>query len=120
MGYFFDSSSIIEIINKNKDYIKFKDEIIITNTLNIAEVYYHLLKEHNEQTADYWTSHLNFELMEITKEIAIKAAKLRRKYEKENISYADCIGYATALENDLIFLTSDERFAGKNQVEYVS
>lgn len=119
MDYFFDSSSIIEIINQDERYLKFKDEIILTNTLNIAEVYFYFLKEHNEQTADYSVSILNFEFLEITKEIAIQAAKFRHEHEKENISYADSIGYKTALKNNLIFLTADERFKDKENVEFV-
>jgi predicted nucleic acid-binding protein len=119
MNYFYDSSAIIEIINQNESFERFQSEVITTNTLNIAEIYFHLLKEHNEQTADYWINNIEFEFLEITDEIAVKAAKLRHKHEKENISYADCIGYETVLQNNLIFVTSDERFQDKDQVEYI-
>ena len=91
LNHFFDSSAIIEIINKNEHYLKFQHEVILTNTLNIAEVYFHFLKEHNEQTAEYAISILNFEFLEVSQEIAIASAKFRFKHEKENISYADCM-----------------------------
>ena len=120
MEYFFDSSAIIEIIDQKEAYLKFQDEVLVTNTLNLAEVYNHYLRKHNEQTADYWVSNLPFEFLEITKEIAIKGAKFRHKHEKENISYADSIGYETALANNLLFVTSDERFKEKENADYVS
>jgi len=119
MEYFFDSSSILEIVGKNEAYSKFQDLIITTNTLNLAEVHNVLLKAHNEQTADYWANNLDFTFLEITPEIAIEASKFRHKHQKENISYADCIGYITAKKSNLIFVTSDGRFKDKENVEFV-
>ena len=120
MEYFFDSSAILEIIDKNESYKKFQGSTIITNTLNLAELHNVLLRAHNEQTADYWAKHLDFYFLEITPKIAIKASKFRHKYQKENVSYADCIGYISALDNSLIFLTSDGRFKDKENVELVT
>ena len=119
MGYFFDSYAIIEIIHQNESYKQFKQETIITNVLNLAEVYYFLLKKYNEKTANYWTIHFNFHLLEIAPDIAIKAAKFKHKYIKEGLSYADCIGYITALKNNIIFLTGDEKFKNKENVEFI-
>ena len=48
MRYFFDSCAIIEIIEGNENYARFKDLQITTTTLNAAEVYFYLLKEYNE------------------------------------------------------------------------
>ena len=119
MSYFFDSYAIIEIINQNESYKKFKQETIITNVLNLAEVYYFLLKKYNEKTANYWAIHLNFHFLEISSDITIKAAKFKHNYLKEGLSYADCIGYITALKNNLTFLTGDEKFKNKEKVELV-
>ena len=78
MDYFFDSSTIIEIIEGNEKYNKFKDLPIITTTFNVAEVYFYFLREHNEQTADYWIKKLNFKLINTIKlDTVLKAARLK-------------------------------------------
>ena len=41
--YFFDTYAIIEIINGNKDYETFKNQKIVTSTLNIGELYWAFL-----------------------------------------------------------------------------
>ncbi|MBI2143262.1 type II toxin-antitoxin system VapC family toxin, partial [Candidatus Woesearchaeota archaeon] len=43
----------------------------------------------------------------------------RLKYKKENLSYADCIGYALAEMMRIKFLTGDEKFRNKENVEFV-
>lgn len=119
MAYFFDSSVIINLINDGEKYSKFKDEKIITNPLNLAEVHNFFLREHGETTADYWIKNLDFHILPITIEIAISASKFKYKNKKENLSYADCIGYLTSLENNLVFLTADAKFKDKENVEFV-
>ncbi|MBS3086663.1 PIN domain-containing protein [Candidatus Pacearchaeota archaeon] len=120
MEYFFDSGAIIDLIEGAENYLRFKNLPIITTTLNISEVYFYFLKEHDEQTADYWIRKLNFKLVNIIKfDAAIKAARLRFKNKKENLSYADCIGYITAKEMGVKFLTGDEKFKNKENVEFV-
>src|SRR3989344_2567651 len=94
MRYFFDSCAIIEIVEGNENYLRFRELPITTTTLNVAEVYFYLLKQHNEQTADYWIRKLNFELISIIKlHLAVNATKLKFKNKKDGLSYVDCIGY---------------------------
>lgn len=119
MGYFFDSYAIIELINQNENYVKFSSEPIITNALHLAEVHYHFLKEHNKQTADFWIRQLNFELLDITTDIAIKGSSFKFENKKKKLSYADCIGYVTAIEYNLKFLTGDNQFEHLGDVEFV-
>ena len=116
---FFDSYAIIEIINLNEKYLDFADEIIITNSLNLAEVYYALLKITNKKTADYFLEKLDIKLIEITKEISIDAAKFRFDNRKKKISFADAIGYITALNLNIKFLTGDKEFKDFENVEFV-
>ena len=120
MKYFFDSYAIVEVIEGNENYSRFKDFPITTTTLTVAEVYYYLLREHNEQTADYWIKNLNFELISLIKlHIAVNATKFKFKNKKENLSYADCIGYMLSKELDIKFLTGDSKFKNKENVEFV-
>ena len=120
MKYFFDSCAIIEIIEGNEKYSRFKEFQITTTTLNLSEVYFYLLKEYNEQTADYWIRKLNFELINIIKlGLAVNATKFRFKNKKEGLSYIDCVGYMLSKELNIKFLTSDGKFKNKDNIEFV-
>jgi len=119
MDYFFDSYAIIEIINQNNHYLKFQDSPIITNLLHFAEVYYFLLLNYNEKTADYWASKLKFSFFDITLDISMKASKFRFKHKNQKLSYADCIGYITAQENNMKFVTGDNQFKDILGVEFI-
>jgi|SRR3989338_5273975 len=120
MEYFFDSSAIIEIILGSENYSRFENLQITTTTLHMSEVYYFLLKKYDQQTADYWMKNLNLRLINTLKlDIAVEAARFRYTFEKEQLSYADCIGYITASHNNIIFLTRDKKFKDKKNAEFV-
>lgn len=119
MNFFFDSYAIIEIIKNNDNYNNFKNLIMFTTSINIAEVYYSLLNNAKEELATELVNSLNVQLLNINKEQGIKAAKLKFKYKKEKLSYTDCIGYIIAKELNMKFLTGDEKFRNKENVEFV-
>lgn len=120
MDYFFDSYAIIELILENKNYEKFKEEMISTSTLNLMEVYYFLLRTYNKQTADFWMRKLKFNLSNIIKlDVALKSSYFRFSNKKEKLSYVDCLGYILSGEMNLRFLTGDEKFKNKENVEFV-
>jgi predicted nucleic acid-binding protein len=117
--YFFDSYAIIELINGNSKYEEFKEDIIITNSLNLSEVFYSLLLRVEEETAKEITNKINFELIDITSQISIESAIFRFKNKNKKMSYADCIGYSCAIQNNLIFLTGDKEFENFPNVRFV-
>ncbi|MDD5192416.1 MAG: PIN domain-containing protein [Candidatus Nanoarchaeia archaeon] len=117
--YFFDTYAIIEIIKGNPNYEFFKDNVIVTGAMNIAEVYYALLLENTEEFADLIIKKLNVQIIEISQDISINAAKFRYKHKKLFLSYVDCIGYILAKENNLIFLTGDEGFKNMDNVKLI-
>lgn len=119
MGYFFDSYAIIEIIRENENYLRFKDEDIITSTLNLGEVYYHLLKDKDENTADNWHNLLLKTAMLVDSDIVVKAMKFRFENKTKKFSFVDCVGYVLAKEKNLKFLTGDEGFKNMENVEFV-
>lgn len=119
MGYFFDSYAIIEIIKNNSNYEKFKEYPIITCALNIAEVHYFLIDYVDENEADGLIQCLNISLLEQSKETAISASKFRFKNKKLKMSYADCLGYITAKNNGLTFITGDDAFKEMACVEFI-
>ena len=120
MSYFFDSYAIIELILENKNYEKFKDHVVTTRTLNLMEVYYFLLRAYNKQTADFWMKRLEFNLSNIIRlDVALKSSYFRFNNKKEKLSYIDCFGYILSREMKLKFLTGDEKFRKKENVEFV-
>ena len=47
------------------------------------------------------------------------AMQFKLAHKAENLSYADCVGYALAAELGIKFLTGDEKFRSKENVEFV-
>jgi len=119
VNYFFDSYAIIEIFKNNPAYDKYKEFIILTTSLNLAEVFYSLLNELDKQSADYLINNANFEFIEITPELALESSYFRYKNKKLNLSYADCLGYIVAKTMDIPFLTGDRGFQNMENVEYI-
>ena len=119
MSYFYDTYAIIEILERNENYLKFSEQIIITSVLNLFEVYYYLLTKHNKITADYWAEKLNLDFIKIDSIVSIEASKFRFDNKKEKLSLTDCVGYILALKNNLKFLTGDKKFENKKNVEFV-
>jgi len=118
-SYFFDSYAIIELIKGNEKYNFVQESIIITSSMNLAEVYYALLITEDKEIAGKIINSLNVELIEISSEIALKSALFRFENKKSKLSYIDCIGYMLAKENNLLFLTGDKEFENFPNVEFV-
>jgi len=119
MIYFYDTYALIEIFKGNLRYKKFEDYKIYTSIMNFYEFYYSILKEFNEKVAQNWKKQVDLIFLEITEEDVIEASKFRLKNIKEKLSYIDCLGYALALNNNIKFLTGDEKFENKKNVEFV-
>jgi len=117
--YFFDSYAVIELLDGNSKYAKYSQEPVIITIFNLVEIYWFAIREYGEKTADEVYSQFKTSVTEINDETLKQAIKFRVKNKKRNLSYADCIGYIYALENDLIFLTGDKEFEDINKVEFV-
>ena len=117
--YFFDTYAIIELIKGNLKYEFVKDFTIITGVMNLAEVYYALLRSNGKEEANKIIKTIDPTFIKITKEIAIKSSNFRFKNKKLKMSYVDCIGYTLSLKNNLKFLTGDEAFKDLKNVEFI-
>lgn len=118
IDYFFDSYALIEIIEGNIKYNDYKNCSFIFTGLNLAEVYYSFLLR-NESKAIMILKSYKDNIVEFSVDIIEKAMKFRLKNKKMNLSYADCIGYIYSCENNLKFLTGDEKFKNMKNVEFV-
>ena len=119
MIFFYDTYAIMCLMEGDKNYEQYKGNIITTSIFNLAELYNIFLRSHGGQTADYWARTLNFNFIEIDKDSIIEAVRFRFDNKKENLSLIDCVGYILAIKNNLKFLTGDEKFEYKDNVEFV-
>lgn len=118
--YFFDSYALVEIVQGNYNYDKYKTDIPICTVLNLFELHQALLREFNDKTADYWINKFDYTLLEITKEDIIAASVFRFRNKDKRLSSADCIGYVMARKHKLKFLTGDKEFKEMDNVEFIT
>lgn len=86
---------------------------------NLAELYYHLLREYGKEIADRYFDIYSNIIVPVTLNSIRFAMEFKLQRRTEKLSYTDCIGYALALELGIPFLTGDEKFEGKQNVEFV-
>ena len=117
--YFFDSYAIIEILEKNPSYEKYKDEEATITIFNLAEIYWSCLDNFNENELNEIYNKYKEAVVEIEEETLKESIKFRKKHKKQNLSYTDCIGYIYAKRHKVKFLTGDKEFRNLENVEFV-
>lgn len=118
--YMMDTSAIINIIMGVAGYEKYVHMHAVTCIPILQELYFVLLRKFGESVAEKFTGKYSL----ITADIDLKLAKkaMRFKFEHSsarNFSYTDAVAYTAALDNGLIFLTSDKAFKGLPNAEVV-
>ena len=119
LTYFFDSYAIIEIVKENPRYTSYTEEDITLTLFNLAEIYWSILNDFNEEKADQIYSKLKEDCVEVDDETLKEAIKFRKEHKKQDLSYTDCIGYIYSKRNNLKFLTGDSKFEHLPFVEFV-
>ena len=119
--FYFDTYALIEISKGNPKYEPYKEGIkIMLNMLNMLEFSYFLIKEgKGDEVKEIFDKFSKFNV-DYDQEILIKSAEMKFKSLKERISFIDCIGYNIAKKNNVKFLTGDEKFRHKENVEFVN
>lgn len=118
--YYFDTYALIEISKGNPRYKRYKEGIkVLLNNLNLLEFSYFLIKEGKEKFVEETFRNFSRYNIDYDKEVLIEAAKMKFKFLKQRISFIDCIGYVLARKNNAKFLTGDEHFRNKANVEFV-
>jgi len=118
--FYFDTYALIEIGVGNPNYEPYsKDVVILLNKLNLLEFSYYLLKEKRENEIEQIFNQYQRFNVDYDEEVLIKAAEMKLKFLKERLSFIDCIGYLLAKKNNALFLTGDEKFRNKENVEFV-
>lgn len=117
--YFFDSYALIELIKGNQKYLRFGDYPINITLFNLVEVTYAIFKEYGEEKSREIYEKFEECVYPIKRDVIFEAIRLRYKYKKRDLSYADCIGYVFAKRSGMRFLTGDKEFEDFDNVEFV-
>ncbi len=117
--HFFDTYALWELIKGNSSYEKYSQEKIFCSIFNIYEFYTTLRKDFDEKTARKFMNVLEDCNVEITIGNVIEAIEMKKKNNKLNFSFIDCLGYIKAKELRIMFLTGNKEFQGMDNVEFV-
>lgn len=114
-----DTYALIELLGGNPNYKQYLNSILITTKFNLIELYYHFIREYDKETADKYLRLYSQFVIPITYSCIRNGMEFKLEYRKEKLSYVDCIGYALASELGIKFLTGDNKFRNKGNVEFV-
>ena len=114
-----DTYALIELLGGNQHYKPYLNHVLITTKFNIVELYYHFLHDYDKETADKYLKLYSDFVIPISYSCIKSGMQFKLEHKKEKLSYVDCIGYARAIELSIKFLTGDEKFENKDNVEFV-
>lgn len=117
--FFADTYALIEIVGGNPRYHSYLQHTLLTTIFNLIELYYSFLKDYGKATADLYFREYSRNIIPISETAVAFGMAFKLEHKMENLSYADCIGYALALELGIKFLTGDQKFQDKPKVEFV-
>ncbi len=117
--FFFDTCALIEITKENPKFDWYKTARAVITNLNLMEYAFYLLRIGEGKDIRESFDNLSASVIEYDSDLIIKAAEMKFKYKNEKLSFADCIGYLLAKKYNCKFLTSDEKFKDKENVEFV-
>jgi predicted nucleic acid-binding protein len=112
--YFADTYALVEYLRGSKSYAPLiDDENWVTSLLNLTELYYAVLRDNDEKSADAALLAFRRRAVDVMDDDIKEGMKvrLRQRAKRVDLSYADGIGYAIARRRGAIFLTGDSAFA---------
>ena|SRR3989344_2390579 len=116
--YFLDTYAMIELLRDNPTYTKFNGKQKVTSVLHLLELRWILTRLGMSRIDHAIDSYFNKTIP--IGPIALKhATSFRLQHKQKNLSYADCLGYAMARMQKMIFLTGDRAFVGMDGTEVV-
>lgn len=119
ISYFLDTYALIEILQNNSNFERFKNTLNFTGLMNLLELYYMVSKEFNSLKADEIINKLKGLVIDANINDIKFASDFRISHIKQRLSYIDCLGYAMAVNRNMKFLTGDKEFKDIKNVEFV-
>ncbi len=118
---FLDTYAIFELIKGNPNYADYKQGFqYITTIFNLTEFYYNLRRigTKKEEAKECFLKFSDFRIS-VTAEVITDAGEFKLQHKKKKLSYADCIGYVTAKQLHVPFLTGDSAFEKFENVLFI-
>ena len=116
---FLDTNPIIYVLEENKEFYDKVEEFLIqnvnadfvTSTVTVAEYFPHPIKEGKQEYVDAFNQFvetMDMAMLDISKDIAYKAAEIRAAYQ--GLKTMDALQLATAVISGCdVFLTNDQQ-----------
>ncbi|MDD9954401.1 MAG: PIN domain-containing protein [Candidatus Woesearchaeota archaeon] len=117
--FFADTYALIEILKGTASYASYADKHIVTSKLCIMELYYYFLRTRDEQAAEHCITTFSLAVTPISFTALRAGMQFKYMHKKQKLSYTDCVGYATAVELGVPFLTGDNQFQHMPNVAFV-
>lgn len=117
--FFFDTYALIEIVKGNPKYETYRSAEVVITIFNLAEFHFAMLRDFSQLVADSLAEKYAPYVVDTSLNIIKKANVLKYEYRKRKFSAPDAIGYLTAQELGIPFLTGDEDFRDMSGVEFV-
>ena len=117
--FFFDTYALVEVAKGNPAYKTYGDFTFIVTHLNIGEFYIYLLRTNGKAEAEKKLASIAFTTIPLSTEVMKEAAEFKQVHNSKELSWADCVGYMTARQLGLKFLTGDSGFKDTPHVEFV-
>ncbi len=118
-SFFCDTYALIELLNGNPAYLSYANKTLVTSELNLMEFYYSLLRNYGQAAARKYYNLWKPFALKIPEPIIQPAMEFKFHYKKENLSYVDAMGYVFSNQLGARFLTGDQQFQEKSNVEFV-
>jgi len=120
MVIFLDTYTIVAIDTNHPGYRKYVlDADVATTIFNLFETYFVYLKKFGKKEADEIYEIVRGMVVPIDDFIIKEAMEFKLANLKKRFSFADCIGYVTALKLNAKFVTGDYAFKELENVEFV-
>ena len=118
--FFFDTYALYGIALGIESYRLYSSNVkIITTIMNLYELYYRLIQDNFLIEAEKFFEKFLPDCVLIKPEVIKEAASFRLQNKKSDLSYVDALGYVTAKNHNVPFLTGDEAFRKLPNVEFV-
>ncbi len=119
VSFFADTYALLGLLDGAHSYKPYLASAIVTSKFHLAELYYALLRDYDAETTQHWLAFYSNFIVTVSLSAIAAAMQFKLLFKGEKLSYADCIGYAVAAELGMKFLTGDEKFRSKENVEFV-
>ena len=116
--FLFDTYALMEIIDKNHNYIQYTEKNTIINDFIFAELCYSLARDKAKNSGEI-TDRLKSAILHAKPEWIKEAMEFRIKWKDRGVSMTDCISYIMSQKLGIKFLTGDKEFENLENVEFV-